>query len=184
VLRRELPARASRGGATTKLLKLRKKEIMLDKRNVPIGLMAASVSYYATTQVERAFWLPAALVGFLGTVVALRWLAGIETRALRRFYVRAVLIVTAGSPVAAMAAGAGNLTTGLQQGLGLIMLIAVPTGVIMIIKAVLQHQSGDSTWKMEILKGLIMMGAPVIINGLFQLLVGQASPITVALPQF
>ena len=63
------------------------------------------------------------------------------------------------------------------------MLIAVPTGVIMIIKAVLQHQSGDSTWKMEILKGLIMMGAPVIINALFTLFLG-GNGVQVTIPNF
>jgi hypothetical protein len=156
---------------------------MLHKRNIPIGIMAAWISYYAATHVEKTYWFPAALAGFLGTVASLHWLARVETRRLHRLLSRAALLVMAGLPSIAMAAGGTTVMAGLQQGLGLIMLIAVPTGVIMIIKAVLQHQSGDSTWKMEILKGLIMMGAPVIINALFTLFLG-GNGVQVTIPNF
>ena len=145
--------------------------------------MAAWISYYAATHVEKTCWFPAALAGFFGTVASLHWLARVETRRLHRLLSRAALLVMAGLPSIAMAAGGTTVMAGLQQGLGLIMLIAVPTGVIMIIKAVLQHQSGDSTWKMEILKGLIMMGAPVIINALFTLFMGS-NGVQVTIPNF
>ena len=145
--------------------------------------MAAWISYYAATHVEKTYWFPAALAGFFGTVASLHWLARVETRRLHRLLSRAALLVMAGLPSIAMAAGGTTVMAGLQQGLGLIMLIAVPTGVIMIIKAVLQHQSGDSTWKMEILKGLIMMGAPVIINALFTLFLG-GNGVQVTIPNF
>ena len=145
--------------------------------------MAAWISYYAATHVEKTYWFPAALAGFLGTVASLHWLARVETRRLHRLLSRAALLEMAGLPSIAMAAGGTTVMAGLQQGLGLIMLIAVPTGVIMIIKAVLQHQSGDSTWKMEILKGLIMMGAPVIINALFTLFMGS-NGVQVTIPNF
>lgn len=155
---------------------------MLDKRNIHIGIMAAWISYYVATHVEKTSWFPAALVAFLGAVASLHWLARVEVRRLYRLLSRAALLVMAGLPSVASAAGA-TVLAGLQQGLGLIMLIAVPTGVIMIIKAVLQHQSGDSTWKMEILKGLIMMGAPVIINALFNLFMGN-NGVQVQIPNF
>ena len=157
---------------------------MLHKRDIPIGIMAAWISYYAATHVEKTYWVPAALAGFFGTVASLHWLARVETRRLHRLLSRAAVLVLAGLPSIASAAGGGTtVMAGLQQGLGLIMLIAVPTGVIMIIKAVLQHQSGDSTWKMEILKGLIMMGAPVIINALFTLFLG-GNGVQVTIPGF
>jgi hypothetical protein len=158
---------------------------MLDKRNIPIGIVAAWTGYYAATHIEKTYWFPAALVAFLGTVASLHWLARVEIRRLHRLLSRAALLMIAGLPYIARAAGGGGTTVlaGLQQGLGLIMLIAVPTGVIMIIKAVLQHQSGDSTWKMEILKGLIMMGAPVIINALFNLFFNNAG-VQVTIPNF
>ena len=159
---------------------------MLDKRNIHIGIMAMWIGYYVATHVEKMYWVPAALVGRLGAAAGLHWLARVEIRRLHRLLSRAVLLVMAGLPSIASAQGAAGGTTvmaGLQQGLGLIMLIAVPTGVIMIIKAVLQHQSGDSTWKMEILKGLIMMGAPVIINALFTLFLG-GNGVQVTIPNF
>lgn len=145
--------------------------------------MAAWISCCAATHVEKTHWFPAALAGFLVTVASLHWLARVETRRLHRLLSRAAVLVLAGLPSIASAAGGATVTAGLQQGLGLIMLIAVPTGVIMIIKAVLQHQSGDSTWKMEILKGLIMMGAPVIINALFTLFLG-GNGVQVTIPGF
>ncbi len=75
--------------------------------------------------------------------------------------------------------GMADIKTHLGQAIGLIMWIAVPTGIVMIIKAIFEARAGGE-WKQEIVKGLVMMGAPLIINVLFQFFFGAGNEVTVA----
>ena len=75
------------------------------------------------------------------------------------------------SPLTALAGGGGfgQLRTALSQALGIVMLIAFFMGVIAIINGGMSIWRGDTAQgKMSLIAGIVIAGAAVIVQALFQ----------------
>lgn len=142
-----------------------------------------SAVYYLAARAHKLLSFADHAICVFGMAMALRCIETVEIRAFRRWLILAATGLALGGPTSAMAQdipNGVNQAGGLQaiqeklaQGLGLIMLITIPVGVVMIIRGVIMDKA-NGEWKWEILKGLVLAGAPMIMNTAFGIFLNQA----------
>ena len=98
----------------------------------------------------RAYFAPSSLIRWLKpqVVVPLTWL---------------LLQVNASAQTAG---GAGDFTTGIQKGLGLILLFGFAAGCVMVIAGFLNAKR-DENWKMTVIYGIGVAGGVALMKALF-----------------
>jgi hypothetical protein len=137
------------------------------------GLLCGMSSELVYMRGNILLYLMAALICGQLLAVTLRWLKKVNSRAFYRLIVFALTAIAMSLPSLARADDSfSSLNIALGQGLGVIMLFAVPTGVVMIIRGIMMDRH-DGAWKWEILKGLALAGAPTIINMIFNFFLGN-----------
>jgi hypothetical protein len=141
---------------------------MWKMKAIGFGILIVWLSAWAICGIEASCYV-AGFVALGGVLVAgLKWLKNVESRNFYRRLTLAMTLVCVSSESTAMAqmGTPGNLVTALDGALGLLMLLAMPTGIVMIIRGIMMDRH-DGAWKLEILKGIALAAAPVIMNVIF-----------------
>jgi hypothetical protein len=141
---------------------------MWKAKTIGVGLLIVWLSVRAIWGIEVS-WYFICFVALAGvTATGLKWLKNVESRRFYRLLTLAITLLCMGTQSVAEAqqVNMSTLETYLSEGLGMIMLFAVPTGVVMIIRGIMMDRH-DGAWKWEILKGLCLAGAPTIIDVLY-----------------
>jgi hypothetical protein len=143
---------------------------MWKMKAIGFGILIVWLSARAIFGMEASCYV-AGFVALGGVLVAgLKWLKNVESRKFYRRLTLAVTLVGVSSQSTAVAQSTmgtpGNLLNALNGSLGLLMLLAMPTGIVMIIRGIMMDRH-DGAWKWEILKGIALAAAPVIMNVIF-----------------
>jgi hypothetical protein len=145
---------------------------MWKMKTVGFGILIAWLSAWAIFGMEAFCYAFCYVTGFValcgGLAAGLTWLKNVDSRKFYRRLTLAVTLVCVSSQSTAMAqmGTPGNLVNALNGALGLLMLLAIPTGIVMIIRGIMMDRH-DGAWKWEILKGIALAAAPVIMNVIF-----------------
>jgi hypothetical protein len=117
----------------------------------------------------------------LSAIGICHWFRTVKTREFHRALILGSVLLVMTVPILAMASGAvsslDDLRTALGNGIGLLMLVIIPVGVAMIIRGIIMDKS-HGEWKMEIVKGLVLVAAPAIMALLYKVFMGEDSKVT------
>jgi hypothetical protein len=160
--------------------------MMNQSKLIAIVMTGLGFGCFAVPAPEQSGFLLA--IGLCFAVIGITHrLRTLKTREFHRLLILGSALLITSIPILAMADGAvsslDQLKTALGNGIGLLMLVIIPVGVAMIIRGIIMDKS-HGEWKMEIVKGLVLVAAPAIMSLLFKVFMGTDSGVTPAFGSF